>query len=82
MDKNPFSQIDRAKGDIALQKVTETGVAKRTVGRPARPNMVRKLIKVDKTLYAQVAALAAKDDTTIAYLISKGLRIVLKDSQS
>jgi hypothetical protein len=79
MDKNPFEEIDRAKADIPLQQVVGDKVAKRNAGRPPRPNMVRKLIKVGKTLYAQISALAQKNDTTIASLISQGLRKVVKD---
>ncbi len=80
--KNAFSNVDKNKAAIKSQQKTPTGVGLKKRGRPKRPNMVRKLIKVDEVLYAQVAELAATEHTTIASIISRALKKELSEKDN
>lgn len=77
MKDNIFSNIDTAKNKIKLQQDEGKTIEVKKRGRPRRPNMVKKLIKVDKVLYQQLTKLANEQNTSIAHLISVGIRKVL-----
>ena len=76
--KNAFSDVDVGQANIANQEKRENKIVAKTSGRPRRPNMVKKLIKVDKVLYAQIGKLAASENTTIASIIARALKKELK----
>lgn len=79
MKNSIFSNIDTKKNTIKLQQDSDEVIEVKKRGRPARPNMVKKLIKVDRVLYQQISELAQKKSTSIAYLLSLGMRKVLNE---
>lgn len=76
--KNIFSRIDHPTSKIKTQAITETStiiVAKR--GRPSKPNMVKKLVKVDAVLYKRLSDRANRKCTTIAALLANAMKYEL-----
>lgn len=78
---NPFQKVDVKKSSIKKQQVVDGQVVRKKRGRPKRPNMVKKLIKVDRVLYDRLSACAKSEHTTIASLLSQGIRKVLEAHQ-
>ena len=78
---NPFQRVDVAKSSIKKQQIVDGHVVRKKRGRPRRPNMVKKLIKVDRVLYDRLSACAKSEHTTIASLLSQGIRKVLDAHQ-
>ena len=72
--ENPFLNVDTKKAIIKAQQREKDNVMIKRRGRPRRPNMVKKLIKVDEVLYAQVGKLAEEEHTTIASIIARSLK--------
>ena len=72
--KNAFQNVDAEVSTIKSQQLTSNGIDVKGKGRPKKPNMVKKLIKVDKVLYAQIGQLADREHTTIAAIISRALK--------
>ena len=72
--KNPFANVDKKKSKIKLQQIEKGQVKLKKKGRPRRPNMVKKLIKIDQVLYAQVIKLAESENTTIAAILARALK--------
>ena len=73
--KNIFDEVDLSKSSIKMQQpVSDGSIGKKVTGRPKRPNMVKKIIKVDRYLYKRLAKRAEEEDTTIAAIISRALK--------
>ena len=77
---NPFSNVDSPKSSISLQQKIGSQIIKKKRGRTAKPNMVKKLVKVDVVLYQQLKEKADKDHTTIAALLAKGMKWILESN--
>ena len=77
---NPFSDIDTNKTRVPLQKNEEGVIRKKKAGRPRRPNMARYLIKMDKTLHAQLAQFAGEYGMNKSAIIAQAVRDFMKTS--
>lgn len=80
MMSNPFGNIDAKKSDIPLQKNVDGIIQKKKAGRPRRPNMGRYLIKMDKTLHAQLTQYANEQGLNKSAVISQAVRTFITDS--
>ena len=76
--KNPFANIDTKISKIKSQQKDGNEIIIKKRGRPIRPNMVKKLIKVDEVLYQEIANQAIVENTTIASIIGRALRNELR----
>ena len=78
---NPFGNIDTSKTRIPLQKNKDGVVEKKKPGRPRRPNMGCYLIKMDKTLHAQLAQFANEYGINKSAVISQAVRAFIELQQ-
>lgn len=78
---NPFGNIDTKKSEIPLQKNVEGVIQKKQAGRPKRPNMARYLIKMDKTLHAQLSEYANEQGLNKSAVISQAVRTFITSSK-
>lgn len=77
---NPFGNIDTNKSKIPLQKNVDGVIQKKKAGRPRRPNMERYLIKMDKTLHAQLVEYANSQGMNKSAVISQAVRTLITSS--
>jgi hypothetical protein len=71
---NPFSNIDTKKSHIPLQKNVNGSIEKKKAGRPQRPNMERYIIKMDKSLHAQLIQYANSQGINKSAAITQAVR--------
>lgn len=76
---NPFGNIDTNKSKIPLQKNVDGVIKKKKAGRPRRPNMERYLIKMDKTLHAQLTQYANEQGLNKSAVISQAVRAFISN---
>lgn len=74
---NPFVNIDTKKSEIPLQQNVGGVIKQKQAGRPRRPNMGRYLIKMDKTLHAQLVHYANEHGVNKSSVISQAVRTLL-----
>ena len=80
--ENPFENLDKNPlVKIPLQEKKGGNVSRKKRGRPQRPNMVKKTIKVDVVLYQQISQKAEEENTTIAALLARAMKRELNDPQ-
>ena len=72
--KNPFQVVDQKKSTIKKQQKLGTQIITKKRGRPPRPNMVKKLVKVDQVLYKQISDKANKEHTSIAAVLTRAMQ--------
>ena len=79
---NPFGSIDTKKRKISLQKKVDGVIKKKKAGRPRRPNMERYIIKMDKTLHAQLVQYVNEHGLNKSAVISQAVRAFIAPSKS
>ena len=75
--KKSFNDVSFVKIKMQEQDQRSGDVKPKGRGRPRKPNMVKKLVKVDVTTYASLGDIAVAKSTTIASLLREGMDFVI-----
>ena len=79
--KNPLFELDKKRLKVSLQEQDGDKVEAKKRGRPAKPNMVRFVIKMDETLKNNLAQYARTQGVPMSSVISIAIRRLLSDSK-
>jgi len=77
---NPFNNVDTKVSEIPLQKSQGGVIKKKGAGRPRRPNMACYLIRMDKSLHAQLSRYATDMGLNKSAVISQAVRTYINSS--
>jgi hypothetical protein len=78
---NPFGSIDTKITSIPLQKKIDGVIKRKKAGRPRRPNMERYLIKMDRSLHAQLSRYADENGLNKSAVISQAVHAFIAPSR-
>lgn len=75
-----FENIQK-KIAVPLQEQSEQGVAPKKAGRPPRPNMERVVVRLDKSMHADIRKFALQAGVTKSSVVSMAIKNFLSKSE-